>query len=105
MALHNTITAMVAALAPQAVEQLTPENVAQNLDVTLEAAESALTAAQSFASWALHSAGLTEQEDYEGWYPLIELAYVTYKLQVKPAVAFAKGFLTEAFALMNDLRK
>ncbi len=97
---------MIAALAaPEVAQQLTPENIAQQLDVSLEAAGEALSAAQSFANWAIHSAGLTEQEGYEGWIPVLELAYVAWKLQIQPVLTFTKAFLTEAFALMNDLRK
>jgi hypothetical protein len=96
---------MAALAVPLAAEALDPDRVAEYLDVSIEAATTALDEAKNFANWVIHSAGLTGQEEYMGWIPVIQLTYTAYKLQVKPALTFAKAFAVEAFALMNDLRK
>jgi hypothetical protein len=99
-------TAMIAAAAiPEVAQQLDPEQIAQNLDTTLDIAEQVASDAQSFANWVIHSAGLTEREEYAGWLPIIQLSYVYWKLHVQPAYKFFKAFSIQAMQTLAAIQQ
>ena len=54
----------------------------------IEAAERVATKARSVAWQAIHSAGLTVEEQYQGWAPLMLIMYRLWQTYLEPQVAF-----------------